>query len=119
MSELEKLLDSIDFEKSGGLIPAVVQDFENGEVLMLAYMDREALRRTLTTGRTWFYSRSRNEYWCKGETSGNKQFVREVYYDCDSDAVLVKVKQIGAACHTGERSCFYRKLPANIIEEER
>lgn len=112
-------LSFIDFKKGGGLIPAIVQDVETGEVLMLAYMDNEALKRTLTTGRTWFYSRSRNEYWCKGETSGNKQFVREVYYDCDADSVLVKVKQIGPACHTGNRSCFYRRLPAKVIEEER
>ncbi len=99
------------------LLPAVVQDYETGEVLMLAYMDEEALKRTLSTGRTWFFSRSRKEYWCKGETSGNKQFVKEVYYDCDGDAILIKVKQIGPACHTGERSCFYRRLEANVIEE--
>lgn len=99
------------------LLPAIVQDYETGEVLMLAYMDEEALKRTLTTGRTWFFSRSRQEYWCKGETSGNKQFVKEVYYDCDGDAILIKVKQIGPACHTGERSCFYRKLEAKVIEE--
>lgn len=111
-------LSFMNFEKSGGLVPAVIQDAETGEVLMLAYMDEEALRRTLTTGRTWFYSRSRQEYWCKGETSGNKQFVREVYYDCDADAILVKVIQIGPACHTGERSCFYRKLEAKVIEVE-
>lgn len=116
----ENLLDLsfIDFKKSDGLIPAVVQDVETNEVLMLAYMDEEALRRTLTTGRTWFYSRSRNEYWCKGETSGHKQFVREVYYDCDADAILVKVKQIGPACHTGNKSCFYRKLEAKVIESD-
>ncbi len=93
---------------ANGLLPAIVQDVENGEVLMLAYMNEEALQRTLTTGRTWFWSRSRQEFWCKGETSGNRQYVREVRYDCDLDAVLVKVQQIGPACHTGERSCFYR-----------
>jgi phosphoribosyl-AMP cyclohydrolase len=108
----------IDFKKGGGLIPAIVQDIETGEVLMLAYMDEEALKRTLQTGRTWFYSRSRNEYWCKGETSGNKQYVREVYYDCDADTVLIKVKQIGAACHTGNRSCFFRQIPARIVDQE-
>jgi phosphoribosyl-AMP cyclohydrolase len=110
-------ISMIDFKKSGGLIPAIIQDDETGEVLMVAYMDEEALRRTLTTGRTWFYSRSRNEYWCKGETSGNKQYVRRVFYDCDADAVLVRVKQIGPACHTGSRSCFYRELDAVVIEE--
>ncbi len=101
-----------------GLIPAIVQDAENGEVLMLAYMNREALERTLTTGRTWFWSRSRQEYWCKGETSGNRQYVREVRYDCDLDAVLVKVQQVGPACHTGERSCFYRKFDAAVTDAQ-
>jgi phosphoribosyl-AMP cyclohydrolase len=95
---------------ANGLIPAILQDAENGEVLMLAYMNKEALERTLTTGRTWFWSRSRQEFWCKGETSGHRQYVREVRYDCDLDAVLVKVLQIGPACHTGERTCFYRSF---------
>ena len=92
-----------------GLVPAIVQDAHDGAVLMLGYMDREALVRTLTTGRSWFWSRSRQEYWCKGETSGDRQLVREVRYDCDGDAVLVRVEQLGrGACHTGSRSCFYR-----------
>jgi phosphoribosyl-AMP cyclohydrolase len=92
-----------------GLVPAVVQDAEDGTVLMLGYMDREALQRTLSTGRSWFWSRSRQEYWCKGETSGDRQWVKEVRYDCDGDAVLVRVEQEGkGACHTGNRSCFYR-----------
>lgn len=103
----EKL--ELKFEENG-LIPAVVQDYANGEVLMLAYMDREALRRTVETGRTWFWSRSRKEYWCKGETSGHRQYVREIRYDCDGDALLVKVMQVGPACHTGERSCFFRVI---------
>ena len=91
-----------------GLVPAVVQDIESGAVLMLAWMDAEALRRTLATGRTWFWSRSRQEYWCKGETSGDRQFVREASYDCDGDTLLFKVVQEGrGACHTGERSCFF------------
>ncbi len=102
---------------ANGLIPAIVQDGENGEVLMLAYMNPEALQRTLTTGRTWFWSRSRQEFWCKGETSGNRQYVREVRYDCDLDALLVKVQQIGPACHTGERSCFYRVFPDAKTDE--
>jgi phosphoribosyl-AMP cyclohydrolase len=97
-----------------GLIPAIIQDEDNGEVLMLAYMNEESLRRTLESGRTWFWSRSRKEYWCKGETSGNRQYVREVRYDCDGDTLLIKVKQVGAACHTGERSCFFR-----VIDEAR
>jgi len=94
-----------------GLVPAIVQDAADGTVLMLAYMNREALARTLESGRTWFWSRSRKEYWCKGETSGNRQFVRQVRYDCDGDTLLVVVDQEGSgACHTGERSCFFRTL---------
>lgn len=102
-------ISDLKFDENG-LLPAVVQDVENGEVLMLAYMDREALRRTVESGRTWFWSRSRKEYWCKGETSGNRQYVREIRYDCDGDALVVKVFQVGPACHTGERTCFYRIL---------
>ena len=94
-----------------GLVPAIVQDVESNAVLMLAWMDAEALRRTLATGRTWFWSRSRQEYWCKGETSGDRQFVREASYDCDGDTLLLKVIQEGrGACHTGERSCFFRSF---------
>jgi phosphoribosyl-ATP pyrophosphohydrolase/phosphoribosyl-AMP cyclohydrolase len=93
-----------------GLVPAVVQDYATGEVLMQAYMNEESLRKTLETGFTWFYSRSRNELWEKGATSGNIQEVKEILYDCDGDCLLMKVKQVGAACHTGNRSCFYRSL---------
>ncbi len=94
-----------------GLLAAVVQDVGSLEVLMVAWMNEEALRRTLQTGRSWFWSRSRGELWCKGETSGDRQFVREVRYDCDSDALLLLVEQQGrGACHTGEHSCFYRRL---------
>jgi phosphoribosyl-AMP cyclohydrolase len=96
---------------SSGLVAAVVQQHDTGEVLMLAWMDDEALRRTLTTGRATYWSRSRGEYWVKGETSGNRQWVRDVRLDCDGDALLVLVDQEGAACHTGERSCFFRPLP--------
>jgi phosphoribosyl-AMP cyclohydrolase len=95
-----------------GLVAAVVQQHDTGEVLMLAWMDDEALRRTLTTGRATYWSRSRGEYWAKGEASGNRQWVRGVRVDCDGDALLVLVDQEGAACHTGERSCFFRALPA-------
>ena len=92
-----------------GLVGAIVQDASDGTVLMFAWMNPESLRRTLETGRTWFWSRSRQEYWCKGETSGDRQYVRSVRYDCDGDALLVEVDQEGAgACHTGHRSCFYR-----------
>ncbi|HMK98996.1 MAG TPA: phosphoribosyl-AMP cyclohydrolase [Acidimicrobiales bacterium] len=105
---VDEQLDAVRFDDRG-LVPAVVQDAGDGAVLMLGYMDREALVRTLTTGRSWFWSRSRQEYWCKGETSGDRQLVREVRYDCDGDAVLVRVEQLGrGACHTGNRSCFYR-----------
>ena len=96
---------------SGGLVPAIVQDATDGTVLTMAYMDAEALRRTLETGRSWFYSRSRQEYWQKGETSGDRQYVREVRMDCDGDALVVLVDQHGrGACHTGERTCFYRTI---------
>jgi len=89
-----------------GLFPAVAQQWDTGEVLMVGWMDDEALHRTLTTGRCTYWSRSRQEYWVKGETSGHQQWVREVALDCDGDTVLVKVDQVGAACHTGDRTCF-------------
>jgi phosphoribosyl-AMP cyclohydrolase len=95
-----------------GLVPAVVQQHDTKEVLMLGWMDDEALHRTLTSGRTTFWSRSRQEHWVKGETSGNRQWVKEVRLDCDGDTILVLVDQEGPACHTGERSCFHRPLPA-------
>lgn len=91
-----------------GLIPAVIQQHDTGEVLMVAWMDDEAVRRTLAEGRTWLWSRSRQEYWCKGLTSGNTQRVIEMRTDCDADTVLLLVDQTGVACHTGERSCFFR-----------
>jgi phosphoribosyl-AMP cyclohydrolase len=108
----EGLVAAMDFGKDAdGLVPAVVQDVVDGTVLTVAYMDAEALRRTLESGRTWFYSRSRREYWQKGETSGDRQYVREVRMDCDGDALVVLVDQHGrGACHTGERSCFYRTI---------
>jgi phosphoribosyl-AMP cyclohydrolase len=104
-----KILDDIKFDKNG-LVPAIVQESETGEVLMLAYMNREAIELTLRTGRTHFYSRSRKELWTKGEISGNIQSVDEVFTDCDCDTILIRVRQKGAACHEGYRSCFYRKL---------
>jgi phosphoribosyl-AMP cyclohydrolase len=93
-----------------GLIPAVIQDYKTNEVLMVAFMNDEAVKRTLSTGRAHFYSRSRKKLWLKGETSGHIQKVKEIRFDCDADCLLVKVQQIGGACHTGYRSCFYRKL---------
>jgi phosphoribosyl-ATP pyrophosphohydrolase/phosphoribosyl-AMP cyclohydrolase len=93
-----------------GLIPAIVQDASSGEVLMLAYMNAESLRRTLESGQAWFWSRSRQELWHKGATSGNFLNVKAILKDCDEDALVVKVEPLGPACHTGERSCFYRTL---------
>lgn len=93
-----------------GLIPAIIQDYRSGEVLMLAYMNATSLKRTLKLGKTCFWSRSRKEYWIKGATSGNYQFVKSVAYDCDMDALLIRVRQIGVACHTGNRSCFFRRI---------
>jgi phosphoribosyl-AMP cyclohydrolase len=98
-----------------GLVPAVAQQWDTGEVLMVAWMDDEALRRTLTTGRATYWSRSRQQYWCKGETSGHRQWVRSVALDCDGDSVLVQVDQEGPACHTGDRTCFDAgRLPAVV-----
>ena len=95
---------------SNGLIPAVVQQHDTGEVLMVAWMSAESLQRTLDSGTTWFWSRSRQELWNKGATSGNTQAVKEVLFDCDADTLLVKVEAAGPACHTGERSCFFRSV---------
>src|SRR5438477_7893331 len=101
----------IDFDKAGGLVPAIAQDADTGEVLMLAWMNREAYDETVRTGRACYFSRSRNRLWRKGEESGNVQEVREVFIDCDADTILLKVKQIGgAACHEGYKSCFFRKV---------
>jgi phosphoribosyl-AMP cyclohydrolase len=98
----------IDFAKMGGLIPAIIQDHESGEVLMVAFMDEKTLEYTIRDQKTWFFSRTRNKYWMKGEESGNTQDVIEILTDCDADTVVIKVRQNGpAACHTGNRSCFY------------
>jgi phosphoribosyl-AMP cyclohydrolase len=101
----------LDFNKAGGLVPAIVQDYQTGEILMLAYMNPDAFNATLNTGKATYYSRSRQTLWVKGETSGNMQLIREIRIDCDDDTVLLKVEQLGgAACHTGHRSCFYKKI---------
>jgi phosphoribosyl-AMP cyclohydrolase len=110
-SEPAELIAGLTFDAQG-LLPAVVQDHRDQAVLMVGWMDAEAVRRTLTSGRTWFWSRSRQEYWCKGETSGHRQYVRSVHADCDRDTLLVQVEQVGPACHTGTRSCFSAELPA-------
>jgi phosphoribosyl-AMP cyclohydrolase len=106
----------LDFNKAGGLIPAIVQDYQTGEILMLAYMDLDAFNATLSTGKATYYSRSRQTLWVKGETSGNMQLIKEIRIDCDNDTVLLKVEQMGgAACHTGHRSCFYKKIEDGSI----
>jgi phosphoribosyl-AMP cyclohydrolase len=107
----------IDFDKMGGLIPAIIQDNDTGEVLMLGFMNRKAWENTLTTGKATFFSRTRNKLWIKGETSGNVQIVREIRIDCDNDTVLLKIDQVGgAACHTGYKSCFFRKMENGELE---
>lgn len=105
-----KLLDKCNFEKCGGLIPTVVQDVNTKEVLMLAYSSKESLMKTLEGETAWYYSRSRKELWNKGETSGHFQYVKDVRIDCDEDTLLFIVEQIGVACHTGNKTCFYRSL---------
>lgn len=107
MLKLKKI--NLKYDKFG-LIPVVIQDYKTNEVLMLAYMNEASLKRTLKLGKTCFWSRSRKQYWVKGETSGHFQFVKDISYDCDADALLIKVRQMGVACHTGSRSCFYRKI---------
>ena len=107
----------LNFDKMGGLIPAIVQDYKTGEVLMLAFMNQEAWEATLNTGKATYWSRSRQELWVKGQTSGNQQIVREIRIDCDADTVLLKVEQLGgAACHTGHRSCFHKKIKDGSIQ---
>ena len=105
-------LDSLKWNAEG-LIPAIIQDAANGRVLMLAWMNRAALEKTIETKRTWFWSRSRKKFWMKGESSGHVQVVKDVAYDCDGDTILVQVEQTGAACHEGYRSCFFRSLSAD------
>jgi phosphoribosyl-AMP cyclohydrolase len=106
----------LDFNKTGGLVPAIVQEYQTGEILMLAYMNPDAFNATLSTGKATYYSRSRQTLWVKGETSGNMQLIKEIRIDCDDDTVLLKVEQLGgAACHTGHRSCFYKKVVDGFI----
>lgn len=115
MNETEKIeltsadLDKLKFDKDG-LIPAIVQDYKTKDVLMMAYMNLDSLKETIKVGKTCFWSRSRQKYWVKGETSGHFQFVKSIAYDCDLDTLLIKVRQVGAACHTFKKSCFYRKI---------
>ena len=111
----QEIINKIDFSKIKwneiGLVPCIVQDYKDKEILMVAFMNKESLEKTLDTKETYFYSRSRNELWHKGHKSGEVQKVKELYYDCDNDTILVKVEQIsGVACHTGKRSCFFNKV---------
>jgi phosphoribosyl-ATP pyrophosphohydrolase/phosphoribosyl-AMP cyclohydrolase len=109
------LANELQFNQKG-LIPAIVQDVNTGEVLMLGYMNKEALHRTLSSGEVWFYSRSRQELWHKGETSGNRLLVRSLWKDCDSDTILVKAQPLGPVCHTGNRTCFFQELSQVDVE---
>lgn len=107
--------DDLKYDEKG-LIPAVIQDCKTGEVLMVAYMNAESVKKTVESGLTWFWSRSRQKFWQKGETSGHIQKVQDILYDCDHDTLLVKVDQTGPACHTGARSCFFRSF-SNTAKE--
>ncbi|MDR2772950.1 MAG: phosphoribosyl-AMP cyclohydrolase [Elusimicrobiota bacterium] len=113
----EQIISQLKFDEKG-LIPAVVQDYKDNAVLMVAYMNKESVKRTLETKKATFWSRSRQSFWIKGESSGNIQELKEFYYDCDADCILIKVNQIGqAACHTGHRSCFFTKVCDNASTE--
>ncbi|MFC4244612.1 phosphoribosyl-AMP cyclohydrolase [Gryllotalpicola reticulitermitis] len=114
--DTDAILERVRFN-ADGLMPAIIQQHDTREVLMLGYMDAEALRRTLTEGRVTFWSRSRQEYWRKGDTSGHAQYVRQAALDCDGDTLLVEVEQIGAACHTGDRSCFDADALSPVVGE--
>jgi len=122
MPGYEEILSKIDWKKINGLVPVIAQDIKSKEVLMLAYMDKQALKETLESGYAHYYSRQRKKIWMKGETSGNTQRVKEILIDCDNDALLLKVKQKGNACHTGNKTCFYTKLcdlsNSNVDEQE-
>lgn len=106
---------NVDFKKGNGLVPVIVQDVVTNEVLMLAYMSSESFAMTLETGKATYYSRSRQELWVKGETSGHIQYVKDIRIDCDEDTILLKVEQVGAACHTGHVTCFYRNIEGEVV----
>lgn len=108
--------DNLKYDEKG-LIPAVIQDWKTNEILMVAYMNAASLQKTVESGLTWYWSRSRQKFWQKGETSGNIQRVKEILYDCDQDTLLIKVEQTGPACHTGTRSCFFRSFSDNAPGE--
>lgn len=117
-SETTDPVSIIDFEKAGGLVTAIAQDDETGEILMVAYMNEQTLRRTLEIGQVVYWSRSRQKQWHKGEESGNVQKLKGLYVDCDGDAVVLRVEQVGgAACHTGKRNCFFRRIDEGAVED--
>ncbi len=113
---LDLFLKKVDFSKQGGLVPAVVQDYFSKDILMLAFMNEEALRKSIESGFAHYFSRSRHKLWKKGETSGNIQEIRGIFFDCDSDSILLKVIQKGPACHTGHKTCFYSKINNGLIK---
>ena len=108
--KIEEIVRKIDFKKMKGLMPVIVQDYKTKEVLMLGFMNKEALKKSLKEGKVTYWSRTRKELWTKGETSGNFQFIKEIWLDCDNDTLLIKVKQIGNVCHTGNKTCFFKKI---------
>lgn len=109
--------DNLKYDEKG-LIPAVIQEWKTSEILMVAYMNAASLQKTVESGLTWYWSRSRQKFWQKGETSGNIQRVKEILYDCDQDTLLIKVEQTGPACHTGAHSCFFRRFPGKTQGEQ-
>ncbi len=111
------MIENIKFDEKG-LIPAIVQDADSGEVLMLGYMNEESLGLTLSSGEVWFYSRSRKELWHKGATSGNRLIVRKLWLDCDRDTILVKAKPLGPVCHTGSKTCFFQELAKEVLKDK-
>ena len=116
-SGVNSLMLKLDFIKTGGLIPAIAQDYKTNEILMLAYINEEAWKASLSTGKATYYSRSRQRLWIKGETSGNVQLIKEIRVDCDNDTVIFKVDQIGgAACHTGHKSCFFQQFENDSVK---
>lgn len=117
MQEMNDVIKDLKFNENG-LIPAITQDYRTDEVLMMAWMNADSLGKTLETGKVHYFSRSRQSLWLKGETSGHFQFVKSISFDCDADTILLKVEQIGAACHTGHRSCFFRKFEADSLKAE-
>jgi phosphoribosyl-AMP cyclohydrolase len=107
---MREIIKKINFKKLKGLVPVIIQDYKTGSVLMLGFMNKEALKKSLKEGKVTYWSRSRKKFWTKGETSGNFQFIKEIWLDCDNDTLLIKVKQIGNVCHTGNKTCFFKKI---------